>query len=222
MFKSSQISGKLGTVGAVLAAKWVKFSWLVGSQISWLSAINIVAPLAGIVGGVSGALLAGGTKLGWAILTGASLGSATTSYLPHLLASYYWRTNFKLFRVLYPLVCLTVFVLGTNLLYGAGSLAGLYSALWLIPVLIGVSNTTNQFYLALGSTFCAHATGSCIWLALVPMTELQWVMLIPVALIERLLFATGIYVGYQLLCKIPARLSQTQPTLSVPVLAPKN
>lgn len=203
MFKISQIN----TIGAVLLAKLIKFSWLVGSQASFFSGINIIAPMAGILGGVSGALVALGTKLIWGLIMGANLLVLTTGYLPHFLATYYWRTKFKLFRILYPLTCIIVFVTGTSLIYGAGTTAGLYSCLWLIPVLIGLLNTNNKFLLALGSTFCAHATGSIIWLATVQMTSAQWVSLIPVALIERFLFATGMYAVYILYAYLKSRNS---------------
>jgi hypothetical protein len=189
----------LGTIGAILFAKLIKFSYLVGSQASFFSGINIVAPMAGILGGLSGALVALSTKLAWGLITGAGLWSLFMGYLPHLLASYYWCTKFKLFRIIYPLACLVIFVTGTSLIYGFGASAGLYSCLWLIPAVIGFLDTNNKFLLALGSTFCAHATGSLIWLALVPMTNLQWVSLIPVALVERCLFAAGMYAVYLLL-----------------------
>lgn len=187
---------QLGTVSSVLLAKLIKFSYLVGSQASFFSGINIIAPMAGILGGLAGALVAFSTKLAWGLITGAGLLVLTTGYLPHLVASYYWCTKFKLFRILYPLTCLIIFVTGTNLSYGTGASAGLYAGLWLIPAVIGALNTNNKFLLALGSTFCAHATGSLIWLALVPMTNLQWVSLIPVALVERCLFAAGMYAVY--------------------------
>lgn len=196
MFKLHKIIPKLGTIWAILFSKLIKFSWLVGSQVSFFSGINIVAPLAGILGGAAGALVAFSTKLTWGLITGTSLLVLTTGYLPHLLANYYWCTKFKLFRILYPLTCIIVFVTGTSLLYGAGSMAGLYSCLWLIPAIIGFLNTNNKFLLALGSTFCAHATGTLIWLVTVNMTSTQWVSLIPVALVERFLFAAGMYTVY--------------------------
>ena len=49
----------------------------------------------------------------------------------------------------------------------------------------------------LGSTFTAHAVGSVIWLyaGLVPNPE-TWLALIPVVVLERILFASGMFVGY--------------------------
>ena len=194
----SPVLKHLNIIGAILLAKLVKFSYLVGSQASFFSGINIIAPMAGVLGGLSGSLVALSTKLIWGLITGAGLLGLILGYLPHLVASYYWCTKFRLFRILYPLACLVTFVTGTSLIYGFGASAGLYSCLWLIPAVIGTLNTNNRFLLALGSTFCAHATGSLIWLTLVPMTNLQWVSLMPVALIERCLFAAGMYAVYLL------------------------
>ena len=76
-----------------------------------------------------------------------------------------------------------------------------YSLLWVIPVL-GIIFDKNVFFRALGATFSAHAVGSLIWLFTVPMTSLTWFGIIPVALIERSLFAVGISLVYYAVHKL--------------------
>lgn len=90
----------------------------------------------------------------------------------------------------FPLSCIALFI--SNPSVGIG---GLYATLWLIPVLIHLLHATNRlatpFWYALKSTFIAHATGSIMWLYTVNLASEQWLALIPVALVERLVIAAG-------------------------------
>jgi len=76
-----------------------------------------------------------------------------------------------------------------------------YSFYWLIPVVLYVLNYKNTFCKALTATFLAHAVGSIIWLYTVPMTSTQWLALIPVVAVERLVMACGMVVLYQVLVR---------------------
>lgn len=90
-----------------------------------------------------------------------------------------------------------------------GSQAFLYSFYWLIPVAIYLMGRNSLFAQALGSTFTAHAVGSVIWLYANPMTPEIWLALIPVVLVERLVFASGIVLVYQIIAMIQTNSYKT-------------
>jgi hypothetical protein len=74
-----------------------------------------------------------------------------------------------------------------------------YSFYWLIPIVIYALSYKSTFCRALSATFLAHAVGSIIWLYTVPMTSAQWLSLIPVVAVERLVMACGMTVLYYVL-----------------------
>lgn len=93
-----------------------------------------------------------------------------------------------LLHAILPLSCFTLFIM-----HPIGSHALLYACYWLIPPVIYCVKLyklhDNIFLEALGITFITHAVGSIIWLYAVPMAAEQWLTLIPIVIIERLLFA---------------------------------
>jgi hypothetical protein len=98
-----------------------------------------------------------------------------------------------LLHIALPLTCIILFI--TN---PAGKQAAPYASYWLIPIalwtlrILNLTPTNTWFATslnALQSTFIAHAVGSIIWLYVVPMSANQWLALIPVVAIERLLIA---------------------------------
>jgi len=95
-------------------------------------------------------------------------------------------------RCLMPLGCMLLFVL-----HPVGADAWIYAMYWWIPVILYITQRNDLFAMALGSTFVAHAVGSVIWLYTVPMAASTWLALIPIVLIERLLFALGMVVLYR-------------------------
>ncbi len=97
-------------------------------------------------------------------------------------------------RVVVPIGAMLLFIA-----HPVGAHAWVYAMYWWIPVVLYCSQRNNLFSTALGSTFIAHAVGSVIWLYTVPMTAPAWISLLPVVIIERLLFATGMVVVYKVL-----------------------
>jgi len=106
----------------------------------------------------------------------------------------YWATNHPVIRVGLPLLCMGLFIA-----HPIGSQAFLYSFYWLIPIVLYAFPHQSLFLQSLGSTFVAHAVGSVIWLYTVPMTAGMWLGLIPVVIIERVLFALGMVVMHQVI-----------------------
>ncbi|MCL5436868.1 MAG: hypothetical protein M1549_03280 [Candidatus Dependentiae bacterium] len=83
------------------------------------------------------------------------------------------------------LVCMFLFWL-----HPVGRQAPLYPLYWLIPIAIALSTWKNFFLHALGSTFCAHAVGSTLWLyGGLLASPTAWNALIPVVAFERFGFA---------------------------------
>ena len=91
-------------------------------------------------------------------------------------------------QVILPLACFTIFIT-----HPIGSHAILYACYWFLPPVLYLvklfKQYNNIFFEALGITLITHAIGSILWLYTVPMTTEQWLMLIPIVAIERLLFA---------------------------------
>ena len=88
-------------------------------------------------------------------------------------------------------LCMAMF-----LLHPVGYQAFFYSWFWFIPMIIHMLPFRNPFLEALGATFIAHAIGSVLVLYMKTMTAAAWLALIPVVVIERLLFASGMTVIY--------------------------
>jgi hypothetical protein len=116
--------------------------------------------------------------------------------IPTLFASLSWSASKQqkspqdaALHLLLPLTCMLLFCISP-----VGSTAKAYSLFWCIPIALfcirfshpALSITSR----ALKSTFTAHALGSVIWVYLVPMTGEQWLALIPIVPLERLLITT--------------------------------
>lgn len=153
------------------------------------SGINIVAPLLGLMGGLQLAFL-------WSVfntiihtslymLYPYSLYSFISVYhIPTFFASAYWRYPNALFSVGVPLISMLCFIF-----HASGS--GLYALYWLIPIAIYFSPKKTFFIRALSATFIQHAVGSVIWLLLQPSGQSFWQALMPLVIVERIVFALG-------------------------------
>ncbi|OGB84495.1 hypothetical protein A3F66_00360 [candidate division TM6 bacterium RIFCSPHIGHO2_12_FULL_32_22] len=170
-----------------------KISFIIGSQAAFFSLAPITAPVIGIFGGLSTLCVVGFLKALFSVFLGGAIIIPGLYFLTHIAAAFYFNSSSKL-RLFVPLLAMLIFWLHAN-----GSFY--YSLLWLIPVL-GIIFGKNIFFRALGATFSAHAVGSLIWLFTVPMTSLTWFAIIPVALIERSLFAIGISLVYYVFHKL--------------------
>ncbi len=177
----------------------IKFSFVWGTQTSSFSIASMLLPLAGAFGGL--------IQLGGFFFAKSLLGlNAVTFGIPTFFSALNWSvatsekrnaTNMLLggtLQVLIPLACMMLF-----LTHSIGGQAGLYSAYWLIPMVIfklQLFGIRSMFLTALSSTFIAHALGSVMWLYYAPMAPAQWLALIPVVALERLAFALGGYLTY--------------------------
>lgn len=181
--------------GLVKCSGLVKVSFLLGSQMIWFSAANSVLPLAGAFGGVMGSAL---VFLVRQLLHLIFFKTVSLSFLafcvPGLCASLYLATNHYVIRLLLSIACMGLFMV-----HPVGAQAFVYSLYWLIPVVLFFVPQRSFFLQALGSTFVAHAVGSVIWLYTVPMTAHMWIALMPIVLLERVLFALGMVIAHRML-----------------------
>jgi hypothetical protein len=172
-------------------SRLVKVSFMQGSSALFFSCVNIAAPMVGVLGGLNVAIYSFSLQVILKfLLLGAGIIPLIGYHIPHIFASAYWNSNYKLAKILIPLACMVLFIL-----HPCGYQAWAYAMLWLIPMVLAFVNN-NIFLKALGSTFVAHAIGSVIWIYSVPMTSMQWIGLIPNVIAERVLFASAMVIVY--------------------------
>lgn len=174
--------------GASKLAGLLKVSLLLGSHMAFLSARNMVTPLAGVFGKRGTATTLFAFSLVWRLLLGATV---LAHCLPGYAAALYWAGPKKLIRLVLPALCMVLFIV-----HPVGGPAFAYAFYWLIPIGLYFVAERSFFLQALSSTFVAHAVGSVIWIYTVPMTSAMWLALIPVVIFERMIFASGIWAVY--------------------------
>lgn len=176
-----KLASNLGVLGF---SKYLKFSYIIGTNAVFFSAVNILAPVAGIAFGLKYLILAsliiGAFKFA---LFGSVIYTISLYHVPQFFASAYWRFNSSLFKITVPLVAALIFFV-----HPQGSFV--YPVLWLVPIFAIFFK--NSFSKALGATFTAHAVGSVIHLLAVGGVY-NWVSIMPIAIIERIMFAIGIF-----------------------------
>lgn len=171
-----------------------KLGALIGSKYACLSVFALLSPLAGAAGvasvGFGASVLRRATKV---LFFGKRVMLPLKLYLPSMAGILYWSENNSFVRFYIPLVCIVLFNL-----HPIGFQACFYSGYWLIPLILYFIPHNSIFLTALGATFVQHAIGSVMWLYLVPMSAPQWLMLVPIVFVERLLAAlcmTAVYYG---------------------------
>jgi len=178
-----------------------KFCTLIGKSFAYFSGMLFVAPLLGAFFSSPVAIV----LTGLLVTTKALLFCyPVTGGIPTLFATLAWSTHtqisqeksryahlfYFLVHAALPALCMIIFM--THASVGQGYVYALY---WLIPIALYFSHLffkiNSIFTVALSSTFIAHAVGSTLWLFTVPMKPEQWLSLIPVVALERLITALG-------------------------------
>ncbi len=170
----------------------VKVNFIWSSLHTFFSASQIVGPLVGFYGGLSCiAVLYIAKDLLKGIFLGTGFFSPLTLHIPTFFSAAYWASSSVIFRLVVPLICIVLF-----LIHPVGNQAAFYTLYWLIPLIVYFVPHRSIFLHALASTFIAHAVGSVIWLYWLPLKpELFWTLM-PIVLVERLLFASGMTLTY--------------------------
>lgn len=184
-------------IAFVWASQWITVGFPLGDNMLYFACWAVVLPLIGnFMNATHGGLLTGLMWLLYYIpfsfpITLASL--PITMGIPTLFATFSWRVSKQpkkaghfLVHCALPLLCMLFFYLSP---VGGG---WVYSLYWLIPIalyLLSLVRPGLLFERALQSTFIAHALGSVIWAYFIPMAPSDWIDLIPVVALERLLMA---------------------------------
>ncbi len=129
------------------------------------------------------------------VAQGANWGDAGTfiRLLPMMMAAAYFARKMPL-NVIIPVLAIISFVA-----HPVGREVWYFSLFWTIPIIAYFFQEKYLVARALGATFAAHSVGGALWIWLVPLPAAVWIGLIPVVIMERLLFALGIMVSYLVL-----------------------
>ncbi len=180
--------------GLVKLSSLIKVSFIIGSYTAFFSMTSVMMPLSGMCGPLM-AILISALGISFKLAIGSSLTLKFLAYhVPGLFAALYWSTDGFFTRILVPFACVLAFICNP-----VGYQIWAYSLFWLIPMAIGLLKKKPLFLQALGSTLTAHAVGTAIWIWAVPTTPAFWLMLVPVVIIERIVFALGSVIMYKVL-----------------------
>lgn len=113
--------------------------------------------------------------------------------LPMMMAAVYFARKMPL-NVIVPVLAIISFIANP-----VGREVWYFSLFWTIPIIAYFFQEKYLVARALGATFAAHSVGGALWIWLVPLPAAVWIGLIPVVIMERLLFAVGIMVSYLVL-----------------------
>ena len=173
-------------------SSYLNVSSIVGSRRLFFSAINCTGPLIGRFNGLGAFILV--------LLRRCFFSTNTVSFvlfnpllyhIPTLIASTYWYSSSRFVRLGLPIILMGLFIM-----HPIGHQAFVYSLFWLIPMFIHLLRYQTPFTEALGTTFLAHGVGSVLQLYWAPMSTEYWIALLPLVVIERLLFASGMTLVY--------------------------
>ncbi|HLC48525.1 MAG TPA: hypothetical protein VJI13_05620 [Candidatus Norongarragalinales archaeon] len=199
---------------AVLLADQVRIAAVWGAPNQYFTLFQIVGPIAGgflgAAGGVASVLLA---QIMSFIYLGKAFDVLNILRLSPMLFGAYYFAKFGLkkgmdgnYALLAPIAAILLFI--TNPI---GAQVWYYALFWAIPVVAALFFANSLFARSLGASFTAHAIGGIVWLYLVPTTPAFWAALIPVVMLERLLFAAGISVSYVGFNTLLGRLDSIMP-----------
>lgn len=165
---------------------------LVGSSVNF-TLFDAFAPIAGAFLGSIPGLVAVLLMQGFHFVTqGMNFSDPATliRLLPLAMAALYFSRKMPL-NVIVPALAILAFVA-----HPTGREVWYFSLFWTIPIVCYFLQERWLMARALGATFMAHSVGGALWMWFVPIPAAIWVGLIPVVIMERLLFAGGIAVSY--------------------------
>lgn len=173
----------------------IPFSKLAGSNISF-TLFDFFAPMVGaFLGSWLGVVTIFLVEIANFIFKQTPVSTASIIRLfPILFASVYFSSinnkKFGKLNLFVPFICIALFVA-----HPIGRTVWYYSLFWLIPVLAYFKKDFLPIK-SLGATFTAHAVGGAAWIWALSLPASVWNSLIPLVVVERILFAIGISVSY--------------------------
>ncbi len=179
------------------ATAFAQCSFIIGSKAACFAPAAVILPLAGAFGGLSGSC--GMLVLGLAMrlfATGAMPLAVLAYHLPGFFAALYWGSS-KFWRIAPIMLCAFLFMAHPD-----GMSAAWYMIFWIIPLVVALQKSSSLFMTALGSTLSAHAVGTIVWLYAGHLASADFALLVPLVIVERLLFAMGMTIGYILVSRL--------------------
>ena len=181
-----------GWLCALYKASLIKISFIVGSKALFFSGASVMGPLLGSCANIwicSAVLL--GRMIIKMVITGSWAGTLFALHVPGWLAAISWVRPSLCTKVLVPLICMGLFMA-----HPVGGQVWFYTLYWLIPMGLYSGGYRSIFGQALSTTFIAHAVGSVMHLYTYAMAPGNWVLLMPIVPVERLLFASAMTIIY--------------------------
>lgn len=172
----------------------ISVSRLAGSKATF-TFFDAFGPTAGaFLGGPVGALAVLLMQFGNFLAHGAQIEDvgAVIRFLPMMFATLYFARRTRL-NALVPALAILAFVA-----HPVGRQVWFFSLFWLIPIVCSFFQERSLLARSLGATFTAHAVGGALWIYFIPLPAAVWITLIPVVIMERLLFTAGIAATYLL------------------------
>ena len=174
----------------------INFSRLVGADSQFFTLFQFFGPIAGaFLGPVVGALSVLIAEVSSYFVAGKAFTLISILRLaPMLFAAWYFGTKKDKISYLVPALAIVAFIA-----HPVGRQVWYFSLFWTIPIIIKLlpkKYGEKVFLRSLGATFTAHAVGGAMWNYIVPMTPAAWILLIPMVIFERVLFASGITVSF--------------------------
>lgn len=183
---------------------FAKFSFIVGSKMAFFAPAAVLLPLVGAFGGISGSIGMLGLGLLMRCLFFGTMPLVFFAYhLPGFFASLYWATDSKVLRILPIIFCIILFIA-----HPVGAQSVWYSLFWLIPMIM--ASYSSLFAVALGSSFTAHAVGTIVWLYAGQLSPVDFALLVPVVIVERLMITVAMVLAYKVIVYMHSKISSTQ------------
>lgn len=175
-----------------LIALQFSVSHLAGSRAQFTVFDAFAPAIGGFLGGIPAIIAVALAEIANFLAHGSQALDAGTiiRFFPILMAVFYFAKKTQ-WSFVVPLVAIFLFNLNP-----VGRSVWYFSLFWLIPVVMYFFQDRWVLARALGATFAAHAVGGALWVWFFHLPREVWISLIPVVIIERLLFAAGITVSY--------------------------
>lgn len=192
--------GLFSVLGLILLQ--VPINFLAGSKVKF-TLFDLFAPVSGAFVGttfgifsVLAAQIANIALHGFAVDKGAII-----RLLPTLFAIWFFAKKDRR-QLLIPLIAIASFNLNP-----VGRSVWFYSLFWLVPYVVWPLRDRFLIARSLGATMTAHAVGGAIWIWAFNLPASVWISLIPIVIVERMIFAMGISANYILFNNVGAFLS---------------
>ena len=196
-----------------ILALQVPLTHLAGSKASF-TVFDAFAPIAGaFLGTIPGALAVLLMQVVNFIWHGAHASDVGTfiRLLPAVVAAAYFSRKMPL-NIIIPVFAIISFIANP-----VGREVWYFSLFWAIPIACYFYQERFLLARSLGATMTAHALGGALWIWLVPLPAAVWIGLIPVVIVERLIFTLGISAAYVAVNTFFAYLNKKQSLYVFPV-----